>query len=113
MNDGVKVRGIWAAAALGYAGYEVSRIEILDDRTTEISFEAPSEDARIIIDDYENNRLVLSDAKAYSLSFTKISRQASTLRASGEKIWTAPPVRDAEFYARGREQLKVKQAARK
>jgi hypothetical protein len=110
--DGIKVTDIWGAAALGYAGYEVSRIEILGERAAEVYFNAPSLDAQIILDDYQNNRLVLTDAKAYSLAFTSISKHISALRRKGETSWAAPENRDA-WYAASREKLAAKQASRK
>lgn len=111
--DGIMVTDIWGAAALGYAGYEVSRIEIVGDRSAEIYFgDAPSEDAKIIIDDYTNSRLVLSDAKSYSLSFMRISRQISALRRTGATSWNAAQQHSDQWYATARKQLKERQAAR-
>ncbi len=67
-------RNIWEATALVYAGYEATRIEIISYAEVEFYFDAPSLDAQGIVDDYQGRKLVLSDAKAFTLAFTKLNR---------------------------------------
>jgi hypothetical protein len=87
MNDGFICKDVWQSAALSYAGYEVFRVEILNYRETAWYFDAPSEDCKLIISDYENGTLVLSNAKALSLAFMRLNRQQNDLRRSGETSW--------------------------
>lgn len=86
-NDGFVCKNIWVTAALVYAGYEVYRVEILSRTETEWYLDAPAEDAKLILNDYENNQLMLSDAKAYSIVFMQLSKQQRDLRRNGHLSW--------------------------
>jgi hypothetical protein len=108
MKDGFTCRSIWAAAALMYVGYALLRIDILNPEGVEFHFDAESLDAQLVVEDYENGRLALTDAKAYSLAFTKLQSRLRDVRKRGETSWLAPEHRapdnhSPEWWATARE----------
>jgi|SRR6185312_14670951 len=87
--DGFKTADVWQASVLAYAGYEISGIDIINDRYAEFTFAAPSEDAKILLDDYEAGNLVLSDAKAFVRAFNVLVTKKNDLKRRGETSWAS------------------------
>jgi hypothetical protein len=112
--DGFCCKNIWESAALVYAGFDVSRIEILSFKDVEFHFDdASSVEAQSISDDYQTGRLALSDAKAYALAFTKLNAIVRNLRKHEENSWQAPaPERSNEWWAAARESAEIRRAER-
>jgi hypothetical protein len=114
--DGFCCKNIWESAALVYAGFDVSRIEILSYRDVEFHFDdASSVEAQSISDDYQGGKLALSDAKAYALAFTKLNAIVRNLRKREESSWqkseqSAP--RSPEWWAAARESAQTRRQER-
>lgn len=92
MAELFKTQNIWIAAAICYLyGREsVVQIEDLDNRTTEYGLAAPSEDIKIVLEEYDEDRLALSSAKAFVSSFNHVIGRQKEMRRHGETHWTSP-----------------------
>jgi hypothetical protein len=85
-NSEVIVREIWSASVLDFLGFELYRVE-LHGRDADWYYDAPSLDVQAYLSDYEKGCLVLSDAKAYSHAFTRLSKIQNDMRRRGETSW--------------------------
>jgi hypothetical protein len=89
-KNGVVVRDIWSAAAVAYFGYELYRIELDGVKDTEFYFAGPQCDIEIVLEDYQKSRLALSDAKHFSLGFTRLNTQVKQMRFRRDYSWVSP-----------------------
>jgi hypothetical protein len=87
--DGFTTQDVWFAACLAYLGYELYRVELLDEFKSSWSFCVESEDAKILAADYDGGRLALSDAKAFVFQFNTLARQQRDLRRRGQTSWVS------------------------
>jgi hypothetical protein len=111
--DGFCCKSIWAAAALLYVEYPLSRIEIVNKDEVEFQFDAPSFDAQQLVDDYEAGCLALSDAKSYSLAFTKLNTRVRDMRRRGESSREMfNRAKDDAYWARVRENVEARRRER-
>jgi hypothetical protein len=113
MNDGFCCTSIWAAAGLLYVEYPLTRIDILDKDSVEFHFDCPSLDAQQVVDDYEAGCLALSDAKSYSLAFTKLNTRVRDMRRRGESSREMfNRAKDDAYWARVRENVEARRRER-
>jgi hypothetical protein len=56
-------------------------------RLTSYSLAVPSEDARILVEEYHGNRLALSSAKDFVAAFNSVTQQHKGMRQRGESSW--------------------------
>lgn len=87
--DGFTVTDIWAASVLQYSGYPLAQIESLDAKRSSFRFAAPSEDCRVVCDDFYAGRLPLTDAYAFVTAFNQLARLQSQMRRNGEATWAS------------------------
>jgi hypothetical protein len=113
MNDGFICKSIWQAAALLYVEYPLTRIDILDKDSLEFHFDCPSFDAQQVVDDYENGQLALSDAKSYSLAFTKLNTRTRDMRRRGQSSREmVNQEKDDQYWAKVREDVAARRRER-
>jgi hypothetical protein len=86
----VKINDIWIASVIAYAGSELVRVTLLDEKMTEWVFLAESEDVRIMTEDYFAGNLALSDARSFVFAFNRLAQQQKEMRRSGVTLWEAP-----------------------
>jgi hypothetical protein len=87
--DGFTTQDVWFAACLAYLGYELYRVELLNGFDSAWSFCIESEDAKILLSDYTDGKLSLSDAKAFVFQFNTLARQQRDLRKRGLSSWVS------------------------
>jgi hypothetical protein len=93
--------------------YPLTRIDILDKDGVEFHFDCPSLDAQQVVDDYENGQLALSDAKSYSLAFTKLNVRVRDMRRRGESSREmVNQEKDDAYWARVRENVAARRQER-
>jgi hypothetical protein len=93
--DGFTTNSIWEAAVLVYLYGWDSLTQIEDEadgrsrkRMTTYSVAVPSEDAKLIITDYESEAgLPLASAKAFVHAFNLVSQAQKAMRQRGESSW--------------------------
>jgi hypothetical protein len=59
-------------------------------KDTEFYFAGPRCDIEIVLEDYHKSRLALSDAKGYSLAFTRLNSQVKEMRFRRNYSWVSP-----------------------
>lgn len=90
-DSSVVVHDIWRAALCEYLRYPLVRIEILDPRSTDWYFAAPSLDVDEYFCLYDSPEgLALSNAKEYSLAFMRLNRRQSDMRRDRQTSWCSP-----------------------
>lgn len=82
---------IWLASVAVYLyGWEsLASIEDIgsEKRTTTYSLSVPSEDAKILTDEYYADKLALSSAKAFVAAYHRIVGAQRAMRNHGETTW--------------------------
>jgi hypothetical protein len=56
-------------------------------RTTTYGISVPSEDAKIVVDDYSSGKLTLASAKDFVGAFNKVTQRQKSMRVKGETSW--------------------------
>jgi hypothetical protein len=59
-------------------------------RVTTYGLSVPSEDAKIVVEEYRTNRLALSSAKSFVEAFNCITGQQKKMRFRRETCWNSP-----------------------
>lgn len=87
----IKIQDIWLATVYTYAGSELVRVTLLDEKVTEWTFLVESEDARILQEDYFSTQgLAVSNVRAFVNAFNRLAQQQRELRRTGVALWEAP-----------------------
>jgi hypothetical protein len=88
-----ETQDVWIAAAFVYLYTWDSLVSITDieldnrKRVTTYALAIPSEDAKIVLEEYQTNRLVLASAKDFVTSFNSITQRQRAMRLSGDLSW--------------------------
>jgi hypothetical protein len=85
-----RTENVWLAAALQYMGYGLCEFEILDPVRTLWLFAVPSEDAKLIVEEYDAGKLILSDTKSFVAAFHTLAKKQKDLKRRGERHWSSP-----------------------
>jgi hypothetical protein len=91
-----ETQSVWEAAVLVYL-YGSECLAIIRDEETEsrkrvttYSIAVPSEDVKIVLEDYLDGRLVLSDAQSFVGAFNSITQRQNAMRRRGESQYCSP-----------------------
>ena len=95
MNDGFVVENdIPFAAAIAYVfGFEnlISAEYVEDDsrrgRRVVMTFDAPSEDCKGYRDDWDAGNFAVSDLRAYSENYSRVTRVLKQMDRNGQGLW--------------------------
>jgi hypothetical protein len=86
---------VWTCIVLVYL-YGIDSLAKIEDqelpnrrRLTTYSLAVPSEDAKIVQQEYESGQLALSDAKAFVAAYRQINSTQRHMREHGESQWVS------------------------
>jgi hypothetical protein len=91
-----QTQSVWEAACLTYLYGIECLVEIVDEeignrrRLATYSLAVPSEDVKIVLEDYRADRLALSSAKAFVASYNEINSKQRTMRERCQSHWSSP-----------------------
>jgi len=112
MIDGFSTNSLPFSSVLAYLYGLDESLRKIDTRDRLIKFEwaIPSEDAKILINQFDLDELTVQ-ARSFTKAYGQLTQLLRDIRHSGNPVWLAPASRD-EYFADARAKLKVKQDAR-